>query len=44
MDIKGILWTALAVVVALVVYDMVVKKALKLSYEESYDAYDFETL
>lgn len=41
---KEYLITAAIVIAALVIYHMFVAKALKLSYEESYDSYNFETL
>jgi hypothetical protein len=40
MDLKPILTTAAAVIVALIVYDMFVKKALKLDTYDEYESYE----
>lgn len=39
-NIKDLLWTAVAVLVALAAYDMFVRKALKISAYDEYENFD----
>ncbi len=40
MDFKAVAMTALGVIIALIAYDMFIKKALKLDAYESYESLD----
>jgi hypothetical protein len=40
MDFKPVLWTVVGTLIALIAYDMFVKKALKIETFESYETID----